>query len=314
MNRLISRSVLALSVSAILSTPVMAADAASCQNVRLGVVNWTDVIATSAMTQVLLDGLGYKTKQTSASQQIIFAGIRDQRLDLFLGYWNPLMTQTITPFVDAKQVKVLDKPSLEDARATLAVPTYLADKGLKTFADIARFEKELGGKIYGIEPGSGANTQIKAMIAKNQFGLGKFQLVESSEAAMLSAVDRAVRRKEPVVFFGWAPHPMNVNVAMTYLTGSDDALGPNEGRATVWTVTSPTYAEQCPNVHKLLTNLTFTAADESRMMQPLLDHKDPIESAKQWLKDHPQDQARWLEGVTTFDGKPAAANLQLTVK
>ena len=41
---------------------------------------------------------------------------------------------------------------------------------------------------------------------------------------------------------------------------------------------------------------------------------DAIESAKQWLKDHPQDQARWLEGVTTFDGKPAAANLQLTRK
>ncbi|WP_339544028.1 choline ABC transporter substrate-binding protein [Pseudomonas sp. RA_35y_Pfl2_P32] len=312
MKRLTRRCVLALSASAFLSSGAMAADPAVCQNVRMGVVNWTDVIATSAMTQVLLDGLGYKTKQTSASQQIIFAGIRDQRLDLFLGYWNPLMTQTITPFVEAKQVTVLAEPSLKDARATLAVPTYLADKGLKTFADIARFEKELGAKIYGIEPGSGANTQIKAMIAKNQFGLGKFQLVESSEAGMLAAVDRAVRRKEAVVFFGWAPHPMNVNVQMTYLTGSEDALGPNEGKATVWTVTAPKYAERCPNIGKLLSNLTYTAEDESRMMQPLLDHKDAFESAKQWLKDHPQDKQRWLEGVTTFDGKPAAEHLQLT--
>jgi glycine betaine/proline transport system substrate-binding protein len=242
-----------------------AAEPASCKNVRLGVVNWTDVIATSAMTQVLLDGLGYDTKQTSASQQIIFAGIRDQRLDLFLGYWNPLMTQTITPFVEQKQVRVLDAPSLADARATLAVPTYLADKGLKSFADIARFKKELGGKIYGIEPGSGANTQIKQMIAKDQFGLGSFQLVESSEAGMLSAVTRAVKRNEAIVFFGWAPHPMNVNQKMTYLTGSQDALGPDEGRATVWTVTAPDYASRCPNVDRLLTNLTFTAEDESRM-------------------------------------------------
>ncbi|MCE0462357.1 MULTISPECIES: choline ABC transporter substrate-binding protein [Pseudomonas] len=312
MKRLISTCVLALSGTTFLTGAAMAAEPAACQNVRLGVVNWTDVIATSALTQVILDGLGYKTKQTSASQQIIFAGIRDQRLDMFLGYWNPLMTQTITPFVEARQVKVLDQPNLGDARATLAVPTYLADKGLKTFADIAKFEKELGGKIYGIEPGSGANTQIKAMIAKNQFGLGKFQLVESSEAGMLAAVDRAVRRKEAVVFFGWAPHPMNVNVQMTYLTGSDDALGPNEGKATVWTVTAPNYAEQCPNVNRLLSNLTFSAEDESRMMQPLLDHKDPLESARQWLKDHPQDKQRWLEGVTTFDGKPAADNLKLT--
>ena len=37
-----------------------------------------------------------------------------------------------------------------------------------------------------------------------------------------------------------------------------------------------------------------------------------VESARQWLKDHPQDKQRWLEGVTTFDGKPAAENLKLT--
>ncbi|WP_416427261.1 choline ABC transporter substrate-binding protein [Pseudomonas sp. App30] len=311
MKRLISCCLLMLTSTAMLSA-AQAAEPESCKNVRLGVVNWTDVMATSAMTQVLLDGLGYQTKQTSASQQIIFAGIRDQRLDLFLGYWNPLMTQTITPFVEQQQVKVLAEPSLKDARATLAVPTYLADKGLKSFADIARFKKELGGKIYGIEPGSGANKQIKDMIAKNQFGLGGFQLVESSEAGMLSAVTRATQRNEAIVFFGWAPHPMNVNLKMTYLSGSDGALGPNEGMATVWTVTAPDYASRCPNVDKLLTNLTFSAEDESRMMQPLLDHKDALESAKAWLKAHPEDQKRWLAGVTTFDGKPAEQNLQLT--
>lgn len=306
MKRLISCCLLVLSPYA------LAAEDASCKNVRMGVVNWTDVIATSAMAQTLLDGLGYKTKQTSASQQIIFAGLRDKRLDMFLGYWNPIMNQSITPFVDAKQVTVLAEPSLKDAKAMLAVPTYMADKGLKSFADIATFEKELGGRIYGIEPGSGANTQIKAMIEKNQFGLGKFQLVESSEAGMLSAVTRAVKRNEPIVFFGWTPHPMNINQDMTYLTGSEDALGPDEGRATVWTVTAPDYASRCPNVSRLLSNLTFSAEAESRMMQPLLDHKDALESARQWLKDHPEDKARWLEGVTTLDGKPATENLKLT--
>ena len=308
MKRLISCCLL------VLSPYVLATEDASCKNVRMGVVNWTDVIATSAMAQTLLDGLGYKTKQTSASQQIIFAGMRDNRLDMFLGYWNPIMNQSIAPFVDAKQVTVLAEPSLKDAKAMLAVPTYMADKGLKSFADIAKFEKELGGKIYGIEPGSGANTQIKAMIEKYQFGLGKFQLVESSEAGMLSAVTRAVKRNEPIVFFGWTPHPMNINQNMTYLTGSEDALGPDEGLATVWTVTTPDYASRCPNVSRLLSNLTFSAEDESRMMQPLLDHKDAQVSARQWLKDHPQDQQRWLEGVTTVDGKPAAEYLKLSAQ
>ena len=312
MHSLIRRSLLPLVLSTSFALPAFAGEPAVCQKVRLGVVNWTDVIATSAMAQVLLDGLGYQTKQTSASQQIIFAGIRDKRLDMFLGYWNPIMNQTITPFVEAKQVKVLAEPSLNDARATLAVPKYLADQGLQSFADIHKFEKQLGGKIYGIEPGSGANTQIKAMIAKNQFGLGKFQLVESSEAGMLAAVDRAVRRKEAVVFFGWTPHPMNVNIDMVDLGASEDALGPDEGRATVWTVTAPDYAERCPNASRLLANLTFSAETESRMMQPLLEHKDALESARKWLQEHPEDKARWLEGVTTFDGKPAADNLKLS--
>jgi glycine betaine/proline transport system substrate-binding protein len=129
---------------------------------------------------------------------------------------------------------------------------------------------------------------------------------------MLAAVDRAVRRKEAVVFFGWTPHPMNVNIDMVYLGASEDALGPDEGRATVWTVTAPDYAERCPNASRLLANLTFSAETESRMMQPLLDHKDALESARKWLQEHPEDKARWLEGVTTFEGKPAADNLKLS--
>ena len=80
----------------------------------------------------------------------------------------------------------------------------------------------------------------------------------------------------------------------------------------MWTVTAPDYAERCPNAHRLLANLNFSAEDESRMMQPLLDHKDALESARQWLKDHPEDKARWLQGVTTLDGQPAAENLKLT--
>ncbi|HCN45687.1 MAG TPA: glycine/betaine ABC transporter substrate-binding protein [Pseudomonas sp.] len=313
----ISRSFLMLVGTAILSTNVMAAEPAACKNVRLGVVNWTDVMATSAMTQVLLDGLGYQTKQTSASQQIIFAGIRDQRLDMFLGYWNPIMTQTITPFVDAGQVKVLDAPSLSDARATLAVPKYLADKGLKTFADIHKFEKELGGKIYGIEPGNDGNRTIQSMIDKNAFGLkdAGFKVVESSEAGMLSQVDRAVKRHNAVVFLGWEPHPMNTRFEMKYLTGGDDFFGPDFGKATVLTNTRKGYVQECANVGQLLKNLSFTLDMESTLMGNVLDDKiKPDAAAKAWLKKNPQVLDTWLAGVTTVDGKPGleAAKAKLT--
>lgn len=314
MKRLLTRCLSILCGTALLSTPVLASDDASCKAVRMGVVNWTDVIATSGMADVLLNGLGYESKQTSAVQQIIFAGIRDKRLDIFLGYWKPAMDKNIAPFLAAKQVKVLDSPSLAEARATLAVPKYVADAGLNTFADIARFKDQLGAKIYGIEPGSAANTDLQKMIDANDFGLGSFKLVASGEAGMLAAVQRAVSRKEFVVFVGWTPHPMNINMNISYLTGSEDVYGPNEGAATVSSVTSPDYAERCPNVYRLLENLTFTAAQESQLMVPIMKRQTARDVARKWLSDHPEDLQRWLAGVSSFDGKDGVAKVQASLK
>lgn len=285
------------------------ADDASCKNVRIGAVGWTDVVATTAVATELLQGLGYETKQTQASQQIIFAGIQKGQIDAFLGYWKPIMDDNIKPFLDAGAVKVAAEPSLDDAVAVLAVPSYTADKGLKTLADIARFKDELDGKIYGIEAGSGANTAIQKMIDTNQFGLGGFKLVESSEAGMLAAVGRAVRNEKPVVFFGWKPHPMNLSMQITYLTGTEDVFGPNDGAATVSTVTAPDYAERCPNANRLLTSLRFTSEQEAELMQPIMDRKQPAQVARDWIKANPKVVEAWLAGVTTFDGKPASAAL-----
>lgn len=303
MNRL--KLIAAGCVLALSSSSLLAAEQASCKNVRVGLVGWTDVVATTAVASTLLDGLGYETKQTQASQQIIFAGIQKDQIDVFLGYWKPIMDDNIKPFLDKKAVKVMPEPSLNDAVAVLAVPTYTADKGLKTLADIAKFKDQLDGKIYGIDAGSGANIAIKKMIDSNQFGLGDFKLVESSEAGMLAAVNRATRSDKPVVFFGWKPHPMNLQFPITYLTGTEDVFGPNDGAATVSTVTAPDYAERCPNANLLLSNLRFTSEQESQLMQPIMDRKKPEDVAREWIKANPEIVSGWLQGVTTFDGKPA---------
>lgn len=291
------------------SSPLLAADEESCKTVRLGAVGWTDVVATTAVASELLQGLGYQATQTQASQQIIFAGIQKGQVDAFLGYWKPIMDDNIKPFLASGAVKVADQPSLDDAVAVLAVPGYAAEKGLKTLADIARFKDELDGKIYGIEAGSGANTAIQKMIDSNQFGLGDFKLVESSEAGMLAAVGRAVRNEKPVVFFGWKPHPMNLQMPITYLTGTEDVFGPNDGAATVSTVTAPDYAQRCPNANRLLTSLRFTSEQEAELMQPIMDRQPAAKVAREWIAANPQVVVGWLEGVTTFDGKPASEAL-----
>ena len=102
-------------------------------------------------------------------------------------------------------------------------------------------------KIYGIESGAPANTSIQKMIDANDFDLGKWQVVESGEQAMLAQVTRAEKRDNWIVFLAWAPHPMNVVHDITYLSGGDDYFGPDYGGAEVFTVARKAWIADCPN-------------------------------------------------------------------
>jgi glycine betaine/proline transport system substrate-binding protein len=290
------------------------ADDAACKTVKFADVGWSDIAATTGMASVVLEGLGYKPTVTIASIPIAFAGMKKKQIDVFLGYWNPSMTPQIEPFVKAGDIKVLDTPNLVGAKYTLAVPTYLYDKGLKTFADIAKFEKDLGGKIYGIEPGNDGNALIAGMIKDNKFGLKSFKMVESSEAGMLIEAQRAIKDQKAIVFLGWEPHPMNVQMKMSYLAGGDDIFGPNLGEAKVYTAIPPSYEKKCPNVYKLLTNLQYTLDIENQVMGPILKKVKPNKAAKEYLAKNPAVLDKWLAGVTTLDGKPGLDAVKTALK
>jgi glycine betaine/proline transport system substrate-binding protein len=217
------------------------------------------------------------------------------------------MEADIAPYREAGSVDTV-RTNLEGAKYTLATNAKGAELGIKDFADIATQKEALDGKIYGIEAGNDGNRLIMDMIAANAFGLEGFEVVESSEQGMLAQVARADERGEPVIFLGWEPHPMNSNFQMSYLTGGDDFFGPNLGGATVATNTRAGYVAECPNVGKLLQNLSFTLAMENEVMGAILnDGKDPADAAKEWLVANPDAIMPWLDGVTTKDGGDAVA-------
>lgn len=284
-----------------------AQEPASCEKVRFAEIGWADIAATTGVAMVLTEGLGYNPSKVMASVPIAFTGVKNKQIDVFLGYWSPSMDAVIEPFTKDGGVKVLDAPNLEGAKYTLAVPSYTAEAGLKTFQDIAKFKDQLGGRIYAIEPGNDGNLLIEKMIKSDQFSLGDFRMIESSEAGMLVQVQRAIRKKEPVVFLGWAPHPMNSQYDLTYLGGGDDVFGPDYGAAKVFTVVPPDYMDRCANVGKLLQNLQFTVPIESELMEMALERDDPQTVAKSWIKANPAILEQWLAGVTTFDGQDGVA-------
>jgi glycine betaine/proline transport system substrate-binding protein len=286
----------------LLSSAAPAAEPESCATVRFADVGWTDITATTALTSAVLEGLGYETRADVLSVPVTYQSLKNGDIDVFLGNWMPTMEADIAPFKQDGSVEVV-RPNLEGAKYTLAVPTYVADKGLKDFVDIAKFKDQLDGQIYGIEPGNDGNRLIQTMIDEGKFGLAGFELVESSEQGMLAQVERASRGQDPIVFLAWEPHPMNTRFKITYLTGGDEVFGPNFGGATVYTNVRKGYLQECPNIGKLLQNLAFALPMESEVMGAILDEgKEPEEAATAWLKANPTALDGWLAGVATREG------------
>jgi glycine betaine/proline transport system substrate-binding protein len=293
-------SVLAL----VAATPALAQD--DCSSVTFADVGWTDITATTAATSVVLDALGYDTETKLLSVPVTYISLAEGDVDVFLGNWMPTMEGDIAPYREAGTVDSV-RANLEGAKYTLAVNKAAADMGIKTFADIAANREALDEEIYGIEPGNDGNRLILDMIEANAFELEGFKVVESSEQGMLAQVERADGRETPIVFLGWEPHPMNAKFDMTYLEGGDDFFGPDLGGATVYTNTTAGYVAACPNVGKLLENLSFTLPMENEIMGAILNENAAAEdAAAAWLKANPEAWAGWLDGVTTLDGGDAA--------
>ncbi|MGF7242208.1 glycine betaine/proline transport system substrate-binding protein [Pseudomonas oryzihabitans] len=298
----------------LLSSTVQAGEAESCQQVRLADVGWSDLNITNATARYLLSALGYETEVLRLSLPQTYDALAAGEADVFLGNWMPAQAKLSQPLVDAGAVERLHA-NLQGARYTLAVPQYVYDAGVKNVADIARFADRFDHTLYGIEPGNDGNALVKKMIASNAFGLGDFRLDESSEQGMLTQVRmKELLDHQWIVFLGWEPHPMNVRHKLAYLDGGDDYFGPNQGGATVYTVVRKGYAQQCPNVARLLGNLEFSLDMENQLMDRVLNEKDnPRRAVRNWLKRNPERLDAWLKGVATLSGAPGTAAVKASL-
>ena len=284
------------------------AEDSSCATIKAADLGWTDIALTTATASIVLKAMNYEMKSNLLGLSVTYASLKDGQTDVFLGNWRPAQNIEFKEFFDKKWVDVLTT-NLSGAKYTLAVPDYVAAEGIKSFDDLAKHSDKFGKKIYGIEPGT--NQPLIDMVAEGSHGLSEWTVVESSEQAMLAQVKRAVDRKDWIVFLGWQPHPMNLNLKMEYLAGGDAEFGPNYGGSTVWTLTRPGYASACPNVAKFFKNLVFSVDQENEGMKLMLDDgATGEEAALAMIRKNPQNLDRWLDGVTMFDGSPALPSVK----
>jgi glycine betaine/proline transport system substrate-binding protein len=296
--------VLALGASlAVMTGAAAAGDAEACKKVRFSDVGWTDIQATTGVANVLLQALGYEPEVQVLSVPVTHQSLKNKDIDVFLGNWMPSMAADVKPFIDDGSVETISQ-NLEGAGYGLVVPTYVADAGVKNLKDVGPNKDKFAGKIYGIEPGNDGNRIVLGMIDNKDNGLAGFELVESSEAGMLSQAEKSMKNNEWIVFLGWTPHPVMGEMKITYLDGMGDS---GFGAATVHTNVRKGYVGDCPNVGKFISNLKFNLSMENKMMDAILKGAEANAAATEWLKANPDAVTPWLEGVTTFDGGDAAA-------
>ncbi|PWG62474.1 choline ABC transporter substrate-binding protein [Sediminicurvatus halobius] len=278
----------------------------SCRDVGIANVNWTGVTVKSETASYILDALGYNTTLTTASVPIAFQSVAEGDRDFFLGLWLPTQQSMIEPYLESGEIDQVTA-NLKGAKYTLAVPDYVYEAGVTSFSDLDEYRDRFEGRIYGIEAGNDGNLIIQQMIDEDAFGLGDWNLMESSEAGMLTQVKRSVPREDWVVFLGWAPHPMNLNIDMEYLTGGEEYFGPDQGGATVYTVATSGYTDRCANVGRFLEQYEYTVEEQSRAGGYVINEDmGTREAGLRLIEEQPELLERWLDGVTTADGSEDA--------
>ncbi|CAO1666202.1 ABC-type glycine betaine transport, periplasmic subunit [Halomonas sp. NYA30] len=292
---------IALATTALLATTVQADD----QTIDFGVPAWPGITVKTAIAEQLLNPLGYETSVQEIGLQVIYQGIESGDIDVFLGAWLPAQREMFNPRKESG-VLIDVANNVDGAQMTLAVPEYLFDDGLQSFADLDDYRDQLDGEIHGFGAGSAASEILNNAIDNDTWGLGDWQLVDTSEVAMLSAARNAISREEPIVWVGWTPHWMNLELPMRYLEDPEDLFGENNGESEVLTLLRSDYADANPNVVAFFEQFTFSAEEQSWMIQAFgQEERDLTEVAEQWINEHPERIEAMLADVTTTDGEPA---------
>jgi glycine betaine/proline transport system substrate-binding protein len=297
----LTRTSLALPLALGLAGTTQADDA----TLDFGVPSWPGITVKTQIAEQLLGPLGYDTSSQELGLQVVYQGMESGDIDVFLGGWMPAQREIFTPREESGAIVNVGN-NVDGAQMTLAVPEYLYDQGIQSFADLDENREMFDGEIHGFGSGSAASEILNAAIDEDAWGLGDWSLVDTSTVGMLSAAQDAISLEEPIVWVGWTPHWMNLALPMRYLEDPQDLFGENNGESEVLTLMRGDYAEANPNLVTFFEQFSFSAEEQSWMIREFgQEERDAQEVAQDWINENAERVEAMLEGVTHRDGDAA---------
>ncbi len=259
----------------------------------MGTIGWTEDVAVNALWSHVMEQNGYSWETNNLDVGALYAGVANGDLDLFMDGWLP---NTHEDYWAEYGDQVNDLVTWYDkAPLTWAVPTYVSEnQDISTIADLKGKADTFGGEIVGIESGAGL-TRISKDSVIPTYELGDdYKLVESSTAAMLGALERAVNNEEPIVVTLWEPHSAYAKWDLTNLEDPENALGDPDS---IHAVASQSFADDCPNAAAALQNFSISGdalADLELKIEEAGEGNEQ-QGVETWISENQDLVTGWLD-------------------
>lgn len=246
------------------------------KTVNIGYVNWAEDVAVSNIWKVLLEEKGYQVNLKSLEVAPLYVGLNKGDLDVFMDAWLPTTHKT---YWDKYKDKLDDYGIWYkgEAKMGLVVPNYV---DLKSIEDLKAKKDLFAGKITGIDPGAGIMKATKK--ANEDYGLG-YEVVQSSETAMLSTLDKAYRDKKPIAITGWSPHWMFAKYDLKYLEDPKKSFGEAEE---IHTLANKEFTQKNPEVAKMLKAFKLEDKQIAHLESLINEGMTPEAAAKKWISEN----------------------------
>lgn len=268
------------------AAPSFAEDA---KPVKIGWAAWSDAeFVTKLAAKLINDQLGQKVELVQTDVAPLYQGVSRGDLDAMMMAWLP---QTHADYFAKVKNRVETLGTVYDgAKLGWVVPASIPESEISSIEDLKKPEvqKKLAGTVQGIDPGAGL-TRLSEKALKD-YGLSDYKLQISSEAGMLTTVDRAMRGEKWFVATSWSPHWMFGKYKLRYLADPKKSLGEAEH---VDILARKDFKTENPKVAGFLSRMKLPIADlEAAMFDAQQTSYD--EAIAKYIKAHPDQINDWI--------------------
>jgi glycine betaine/proline transport system substrate-binding protein len=283
---------------------------ASGETISLVANPWPGSYANAHVAAIILEQeLGVDVEIVELDENAQWSGLDDGSLDAVLEVWPSGHTERIAQFIE-------DRGTVEDIGELGAVgqigwftPTYVVEENpeMATWEGLEGNEEmfstaETGssGQFLAADP---SFVQFDETIIDN-LGLD-FEVVQSgSEAAQLTAVESALEREEPVLFYFYTPHWLHSQHDLTLVElpeWDEDCEEPADERTcgypedVLFKIASAELSERAPDVHTFLSNFQLQNEDQDEITFAMdVEEQDYEDAARAWVEANEDTWSAWL--------------------